>query len=132
MTDHDRPAFETLVREAVRRSARARFADGFADRALARWSAEPRPEERGSGGRMSSDARGVLPLVERVAKRVVPLAIAASLVLALYSASDATAGARSPLVNRLFGWYDTSTSTPAVASIYDVYGLTSSPVVTNP
>lgn len=106
---------ESLAREAVRGVSRNAFAVGFESRAWVRWSSER------SGANLVS-------LVERSARRLIPFALAASLLLALYSTKPTTQVADNrTIIERMLGW-----SAPTHRSVYDVYGLAASAETTHP
>ena len=109
-------SIEQLTREALGATSSRAFDDGFATRAWSRWNAT----------RMDGN---VIALMERSAQRLVPLAVAASLLVALYSAAPGAIASARPqsFVERMLGWGEPeATLQYASASIYDVYGLTSS------
>ncbi|GEM_PF-2109540 len=85
---------EKEVRAALEQLRDTQFADGFEARAVARW-------QRELGGRPTTMAQ-----IERRARQFVPVALAASLLLALYTAygDDRASATNLSIVARALGW----------------------------
>lgn len=105
------------IRNALKERQRASFAPGFEDRVAERFRAE----------RLQSVS--IASVIERRASRIVSVALAASLLLAVYSAgrrSNSSNGDTS-FVARVFGWpaeVSTSAGVAEYESLYaSLYGL---------
>ena len=117
---NDDPPFSSVdaeVKEALSALRQDYFAPGFEDRAMARWNRE-------RAGTSSTFA-----YIERRAWQLVPLAVAASLLLAVYSARENTSSNAS-LVARALGWGEpvsvasAGTTHETYESVYStLYGL---------
>lgn len=104
---------EKEVRDALDQRRQMQFAAGFEDRVVARWKHEQRPTP------------STLAHIERRAWRFVPAALAASLVLALYTArrTDGMSSAGGSIVARALGWPQSpagSNAAPNTAAPYEV------------
>lgn len=112
--NHDADALETRVRTAMHSSRQHNFAPGFEERALQRWRHE----------RITAAAPTTLSLIEYRARRLLPLAVAASLILAVYSVRSGGDGSftHSDIITRALGW-----KTQPVPDLFEsVYGLSQS------
>jgi hypothetical protein len=106
------------VKRALAALRRDNFAPGFEDRAVARWKRERFPSPN------------TFTFIERRAWQLLPLAIAASLMLAVYSATQNTTPNVS-LIARTLGWQTATTvassnapSSGTYESVYStLYGL---------
>ncbi|MEO7998847.1 MAG: hypothetical protein ABI852_15460 [Gemmatimonadaceae bacterium] len=87
-------SLEAEVKSALSAIRQDHFADGFEDRALARWNRERVVEP------------GMFTFIERRALQFLPLAIAASLFLAVYSArhNSSANNTGSSFISRTLGW----------------------------
>ena len=84
------------------------FTDGFEDRALERWNRE------------RTASSNTLAFIERRAWQLLPLAIAASLILAVYSARH-NATPNASLIARTLGWKSATTVASNNAAASDTY-----------
>lgn len=118
--DDGTDALEAEIRAAFQDVRATSFADGFEDRAWARWN-----RERASGP-------GMFEFIERRAMQLLPLAIAASMILAVYSSrhNRTVLNADAPFVVRMLGWNERSATAananelPTYESVYaSLYGL---------
>ncbi|MEP6834113.1 MAG: hypothetical protein ABJB74_11995 [Gemmatimonas sp.] len=88
------PPFSSVdaeVKQALASMRRDHFTAGFEDRALARWNRE------------RALSLNTFSVIERLAWRLLPLAVAASLLMAVYSAQHNSAPTAS-LLARSLGW----------------------------
>jgi len=107
---------ERLVRDALADQRRDQFADGFADRAAARWRAS-----------RAVDAAPVGALMTRQFVRLLPFAIAATLLLAVNNLRHREVDRGQTIVQALLGITPRTPSTPARAvTLYALYGLDAS------
>ena len=116
MNEPTEESLEQQLRRALEASRQNGFAPGFEDRALARWKEE----------RRAMAAPSTISLIEYRARRLLPFAVAASLVLAVYSASagnSANGNHRANIVERALGWQNASESADASDLFESVYGL---------
>ena len=110
----DNPPFSSVdaeVRQALSSLRQHDFAPGFEERALARWNRE------------RSVSTNTFAFIERRAWQLLPLAIAASLVMAMYSAHQNTSPNAS-LVARALGWSEAvsvASATPTFETYESVY-----------
>ena len=117
---HDNPPFSSVdaeVKQALSSLRQHNFAPGFEERALGRWNRE------------RSVSTNTFTFIERRAWQLLPLAVAASLVLAVYSARQHTSPNAS-LVARALGWREAASVASATVtsdtyeSVYStLYGL---------
>ena len=115
MSDNENKTLEQRVRSAMAESQQHGFSAGFEERALARWRAE----------RAVDSEPTMFALIEHRARRVLPFAIAASLLLAVYSAKSARGTSTTTSINvieRALGWKEVA----AVDLFESVYGLPAS------
>jgi hypothetical protein len=111
-----------VVRAALREQRRDTFAPGFADRTMARWRQEL------ASGRASAEAAWNRAISQWFG-RLVPLATAAALLLAVYNVRHRTAG--QTVLGALFGPSATAVASTPVASgsantmmpLDELYGL---------
>lgn len=88
MTHADQP-LEQMIRDVLAATQSTRFADGFAERSVARWHARRLAE------------RSVLPPLSRQFRRLAVASVAATVLLALYNVSSSTGAG--PLPERVLG-----------------------------
>ena len=103
---------EQMVREVLESVTAQSFAPGFADRAAARWRAD----------RASTFA----PIVERQFRRLVPLAIAASLLFAFVSVRARDSSSGQSVAQAVLGWRPSAIDTLQLATLEWIYGLDAS------
>lgn len=109
-------SLEQRLRDGLRASVRSGFAPGFEDRALLRWKAE----------RTALVSPNTISLIEYRARRLLPLAAAASLILAVYSArvGNFSIGAnQGNVIARALGWSSSVTPSRSADLFESVYGL---------
>jgi len=110
-TPHEHSRFSSVdaeVKQVLTSLRRDNFAPGFEDRALARWNRE------------RTVSFNTFTFIERRAWQLLPLAIAASLVLAVYSALSNTTPNASFLA-RTLGWESATTVVSDNGAPLDTY-----------
>ena len=109
MNDRDRNA----IRDALGRTTRDQFADGFADRAAARWNA----------ARASDQPLGAI--MGRQFRRLAPLATAAALLVAANNLRHRDRSGGQSSIQAVFGIMPARTIaiTPRIKSLDELYGL---------
>ncbi|MEP6765071.1 MAG: hypothetical protein ABJB66_12200 [Gemmatimonadaceae bacterium] len=114
MNEPTKRSVEQQIRDGLNASRQDGFAAGFEERALSRWKAE----------RAAVAWPTTLSLIEYRAQRLLPLAVAASLILAVYSARAGTdSNQQSSIVARALGWSTSGDPSRSSDLFESIYGL---------